>query len=371
MTRIWVAMKDPGGTNAVWPVAEELKQRGHRILHIPNGKAVELLAEKMRDDTTLVCFAARNAELLLHWIDPEMTPHVYITSMCSEGGIGRNFIPIMRDMGIPTVAVQDYWGGALKVEFKDPIYWPDAICVPDELGREMVLDAWQGYDPNRVHITGQPAFDKLTRLDATSAEKKIWEFVIRAPKYYDVKFIVFAGQLKHTSSALRALVQSLNDLPYRHIVLVALQHPRFKNNAPEEIEPFEKACGEFKNGMLLRNHPDISTDEWVAASNLVVSLTSTVLATGAYFRKPCIAYLPPEIFQSELAANGFTFLPMAKVGACAVAESEEQLDDLAIQALHGEEGDPLQLLENQEKYFVLDGKNASRVADVAMSLVKK
>lgn len=46
MARIWAVMKDPGGTNAVWPVIEELRSRKHIVLPIANGTAVELLAQK-------------------------------------------------------------------------------------------------------------------------------------------------------------------------------------------------------------------------------------------------------------------------------------------------------------------------------------
>lgn len=361
MARIWAVMKDPGGHNAVWPVSEELKRRGHEVFDIATGTAVKILTEKKQ----LFIEAGKEAGYLLEWLP---APDAYLTSMCSEGGVGRDLIPIMRDMNIPTITLQDYWGGALKVEFGDNTYWPDAICVPDELGKEMVLDAWQSYNPSHVCVTGQPAFDKLFYLDYVTIAKKMADCDPHRKLFCGSPIVVYAGQLRHSAATLRALIEALNNLP-DPAVLVALQHPRFKDNAPDEVAPWELACEEFKNGRLVKGSAPFSTDEWVAASDLVVSMTSTVLATGAYLRKECIAYLSPEIFESELAANGFKFLPMAKVGACAVAENQDQLNQL-VSKVRYVLGDPLAIRRNQEKYFKLDGQNASRVADVVLGLIK-
>lgn len=365
MARIWVVMKDPGGTNAVWPVVEELRRRNHIVLPIAHGKAIEVLAQKK-----VSFFAAQDDVNILQELF-NCFPDVYITSICSARGIGRDLIPLLRSIGIPTVAVQDCWGGAALTEFKDTSYWPDVLCVQDELAKTMMSDAWVDYEKQggKIEITGQPAFDKLATLDSYAAKQKIWDTVIQAPKYTIPKFIVYAGQLEHTAETLRALIQTLNQIPY-DICLVALQHRRYARDyvSQEELDQWEEVLREFKNGMLFTNHKDISTEEWVATGDVVVSMTSTVLAIGAYLRKECVAYLPPNIFESELATGGYKFLPMEKLGACSIAQSQEDLTDLVTRAL-SERHDPLGLRINQEKYFITDGKSASRVVNVIENLL--
>ena len=164
----------------------------------------------------------------------------------------------------------------------------------------------------------------------------------------------------------------MNEFPY-HICLVALQHPKYSKDyvSVEELREWDRSCTKFNNGILLGKHKDITTDEWVAASDLVVSMTSTILATAAYLRKLCVAYLTPEIFETKLAAGGYKFLPIAKLGACKVATHEEELKHFVGLALFSDQHDVLGLLENQKKHFSCDGKNAARVADVVESLLRK
>lgn len=90
----------------------------------------------------------------------------------------------------------------------------------------------------------------------------------------------------------------------------------------------------------------------------MVSMTSTVLATAGYFRKECVSILLPEV--DKLQGLGLSGLPMEKLGTCAVARSQSEIETLIIKALSP---NGLGLRKNQEKHFILDGKSASRVAD--------
>ncbi len=96
---IWNVCRDLGGTNGVLPVAKKLGEMGHQSLIIPNGKALEILP-----NLGIEFFTLDRA------LEVAPLPNVVVTSMCSDGGIGRNFVPIMNMAGIPVVAFQDYWG---------------------------------------------------------------------------------------------------------------------------------------------------------------------------------------------------------------------------------------------------------------------
>lgn len=358
MAKIWAVMKDPGGTNAVWPVVEELRRRKHIVLPIAHGKAIELLAEKKvsfvaAQDTN----ALQNEFLYL--------PDVYITSMCNDGGIGRNMIPALRSMGIPTVAVQDYWGRTALTEFRDPRYWPDAVCAQDKLGKEMVLDAWTGYETvlrGRVEITGQPAFDVFAAIDVPATKMRVLK---NSDCKESFQVVLYAGQLEASAETFASLVKALNCLP-QPVRLIALKHPRMSSDAPEEEKLWNEALGQFTNGVVLKKG-NFSTEEWVVASDLIVSMFSTLLATAAHLRKECLSILLPEAGGKRLQESKWPFLPFEKLGSCAVARSQNEVEMLLKQALSV---DGLGLRKNQKKHFRADGKGASRVADVIESLLK-
>ena len=46
MSKILVAVKDPGGTRAVLKVVDELKKKREEILMVADGSAVKLLADR-------------------------------------------------------------------------------------------------------------------------------------------------------------------------------------------------------------------------------------------------------------------------------------------------------------------------------------
>jgi CDP-glycerol glycerophosphotransferase (TagB/SpsB family) len=286
-------------------------------------------------------------------------PDVFVTSTCGDGGLGRNLIPHFRELAIPTVAVTDYWGGGQNQFFKEVEFWPDAICVQDELSKDMLLEDWHGYSETRVHVTGQPAFDALANMDAVKIKSEVREL---SGCKDNRPLIVYAGQLQGSSETLLALVRALNTLPDT-MYLTLLKHPRFFINSPEEEEPWNKAVAEFKNGVIFERG-DFSTDEWSAACDVMISMTSTVLATAGYFRKECISILLPEL--DKLQGLGLSGLPMEKLGTCAVARSQNEIKTLIAKALSS---NGLGLKENQEKHFKLDGKSASRVADVVEGLL--
>ena len=360
MARIWVVTRDPGGHNAVWPAREELNRRHHHVLDIATGKAIEIMKSKK-----IPFVAVPETPTPYHdyneFFDDLKLPDVYVTSTCSEGGIGRNLIRLLGYLGVPTVAVTDFWGGGQNQFFKDTKFWPDAICVQDELSKEILLGDWHGYSESRVHITGQPAFDALANINTSEITDRVRQSSSCNENW---PIVVYAGQLQGSSETLLSLVRALNNLPNK-VYLALLKHPRMSMNSPEEETPWNKAKNEFTNGVILERG-NFSTDEWSAACDVMVSMTSTVLATAGYLRKECVSILLPQV--DKLQGLGLSGLPMEKLGTCAVARSQDETETLLKKALSQ---DGLGLRKNQENHFKLDGKSASRVADVVENLLIK
>jgi hypothetical protein len=353
LARIWIVTKDPGGHNAVWPVREELTRRGHTVLDIAHGKAIEIL---QTNNIPHIVVPDEDGVILTNWVD---LPDILLTSTCSDGGLGRNLIPQLMEVGIPTVAVTDYWGGAQNQCFSDPSFWPSAICVQDELSKKILLDDWQEYEEDRVRITGQPSFDNLSSMNVEAVKSAVRQ---RSNCKEAWPIVVYAGQLQGSTHTLQALVKSLNVLP-QPVYLALLKHPRFLINSPEEEVPWDEAVAQFTNGEMLESGK-FTTETWSATCDVMVSMTSTVLAIAGYLRKECISILLPEI--DKLQGLGLAGLPMEQLGTCAVARSQRDIQRLVTQALYTQ---GLGLRENQEKHFILDGGSAARVADIVEELM--
>jgi len=355
MSRIWIATKDPGGHNALSPVQEVLENREHSVLSIVHGKAIDMAhAEKIPH----VVAHDASPEPLLHWLT---LPDIFITSMCGEGGVGRNLIPELKKRGIPTIGMQDYWGTELRKAFADPLYWPRALCVQDPLGMELVQEAWPTYSNECIKITGQPAFDSLITYAKVDTQAHFRTELGCTEKW---PIVLYAGQLQESAETLLSLIRTLNQLPHK-VYLIPLLHPRLPNDAPEEVFLHSQAVAEFHNGIVV-DRDTLSTDQLVATSNVVVTMFSTVLITAAYLEKECVSVLLPNAGEAQLKKAGLEFLPMEKLRCCAVARNQKEIDEIIPKAL-SKKG--LGLRRNQRKHFANDGKSAVRIADVVEDLV--
>lgn len=258
---VWAVCKDPGGTNGLLPVVKQLRNIGHDVKVIPNGKAVELLGGGNEE-----CFTFEQALALM----PE--PDVLVTSMCSDGGLGRNLVPLLFRAGIPAVALQDFWGARLWTSWADPRYRPNYICVNDEIGADIVIKAWPEILRSRIKITGYPAMDKYANLDVegTAARARL---ALGLTEKKPV--ILYAGSVEREGEVISEVVKVLNEIG-ADIYFVPRQHPRMKNNAPEEVPHWEKAMDDFKGGTLIADSSACDTISIIAASDLVIAMYSAV-----------------------------------------------------------------------------------------------
>ncbi|MBI4214931.1 CDP-glycerol glycerophosphotransferase family protein, partial [archaeon] len=260
--RVWAVAKDPGGTNGVLPVVKVLRERGVHVDLIAHGKAPEL-AQVKELGTYLV--AGHDPQNVL---DTLPLPDAYITSMCSEGSVGRSLIPLMRERGIPTIGAQDFWGGHLISCFSNPVHQPDYIWVNDELGADVVQRAWSGFDREQIWVTGFPAMDKYAQVDVKSTRQRVR---MNLQLEEESSIVLFAGQLQGTGQLLGTVVNALNILTTTgvRVAFAPRQHPRMPNNAPWEMPLWEEALARFRVGQLL-DTSIVSTPEMVAAADVVV-----------------------------------------------------------------------------------------------------
>jgi len=153
---------DPGGAEAVAPVIQALQ----------NDRLVQVRAFACREACDVwtrhnIFFESLSENLTIAQAGEKMlTPPASLllsgTSYNNSVDLEKRFIAAAHNFGIPSLAVLDFWSNYL-VRFQDSdgrlTFIPDRIAVMDQLAyNELTI---LGIDPNRLVITGQPAFDVL------------------------------------------------------------------------------------------------------------------------------------------------------------------------------------------------------------------
>ena len=361
MGLILAVCKDPGGTNNILPVVKALRENlNYDIRLIANGTAVKILSETQENYEVL----NSAGEAFRRYPNPG----AMITSMCSDGGVGRDLVPILRGR-CPTVAFHDYWGSRLFTEWRDPKYRPDFSVVNDELDVKIVMMAWSDYKIDQLIVTGYPMFDQYAvKHDETALLAEISSKL--GIETQSKPIVLFpCGIFKGASRFLSEIIGVLNELG-QDIFFIPRFHPSLKQNAPEEIELWGQILKKFKGGTLIANSSACSTQDLIRTASVVISDFSTTLLEAILVRKPNISvcYLEEiqRIYRGEFAGVGELMLdpPFVTLGCSAKATDKTCLGQQILDAINGKLG----LQNAQEKHFSLDGKNALRAAKFISSL---
>ena len=353
--QVWAVCKDPGGTASILPAVRELRRRRVPVTLFGNGKAVELLTNRGEKFTP-----ASDTQSVLSQHSP---PRVLLTSMCGDGGVGRDLVPLLWDQS-KIVAVQDFWGAQLLTSWSDQQYRPHVICVNDRVGSELVEKAWPDFHPSQVIITGYPALDKYVNYDATKADRATRDTLdITLDEYV----ILFGGQLEGSGAMLSELIEALNVIG-TPITLIARPHPRMSNDAPEEMTLWSQSLRQRQTGRIVDSAKVSDVRALISTASLVVSMYSTMLVEAAVMRRDNISLLYPKVGAKQLCESTgglMSDFPLVTLGCSQKAEHIDQLIQLIRRAINTS----LALRADQERTFRLDGHNSSRVADLIASLM--
>lgn len=358
---VWAVCKDPSGVQTILPIVNELKGIGKEVVVITNGKATELINKKD--------FAAASA---LEVIEQLSLPEAMVTSMCSEGGVGRDLVPLLRERKIPSVAVQDFWGAYVDKDttdnsWSDQVYRPNTICVGDEYARRLVIAAWPDFYLENIRITGFPAMDKYVAYDSAAAV----DTVRRNFNLLEHKIILYLGDCLPGTSQMLAEVVAVLDCKMP-ICLITRKHPRMKDQVPEEFLAWKQVENDFPcqdSCRLVTDSTAYDLPALIAAADLVISnpLSSTPI-DAAHLRKDNIVLFYPVVQKQFEAYQGDQMkeVPVVALGCSRQVINRQELKEAVSESLaYG-----LGLTENQKKHFRADGKNSERVARVVEELEK-
>lgn len=340
---IWAYCKDPGGTAGILPVVAQLRQRGHDVHLFTEGVATKTCEEQGIAHTSVTS---------VHDVLDRQRPSIFLTSMCSKGGVGRDLVPHLRPKCV-TVALQDFWGARLNTDWKDEQYRPHYIVVNDEVGESIVTRVW-GDLSTGVIVSGYPALDRLHGKDFASLRQSVRNLLDLG----DRKVILFPGQVRRSGQVLAEVVDALRQIN-EPIALMPRMHPRMKTDAPDQCAIWKAT---LKGSTVQVLDAPMTSDQALAVSDVVVGAFSTMLVDAAIMRKNVISHLNPmsggASFQEETGGI-FDEFPLVSLG-CSLKSTDHDTLVRGLSLLLSQEG---YLADHQEHVFKVDGRNTERLVD--------
>ena len=314
----------PGGVNAILPVIKILNKEGKvDVVTIAHQYSEKILDEKginykTINDYGLSDVSVKSMERLLQ----EESPDLVLTGTSAQDENNRDTIEqtitlAAKRSGIISLAVLDFWGN-YSLRFKDIHtgksfkFLPDKVAIMDKFAEKDMLK--EGFDKERLVITGNPHFDNLEirARKFTDKEKHILREQIGLNS--DLQVFYAANAFKKEKDNLGywdlnnicLINEVLGKLPEEQknrTSLVVKLHPRVPADDLEEISQYinQHSGGRIK---LVTN---ISSQELVLASDITLISFSTVGIEAVYMRKPCISIQPGlkgEDYLAILTQNG-------------------------------------------------------------------
>ena len=359
---------DAGGTRAIVPVVKTLRLKKRvRIKILAYAQAGNIWQEHNLPFEELSKrtsgFEAR------HWLGQSGAALVLAGTSTNELEWEKLFIAEANDLGVPSLAVLDFWTNYIaRFSGTDghTQFLPDRIAIMDEWARdEMIL---VGFDPSRLVITGQPAFDNLSALRTKFSLAQRQAVRIGLGVAPEEKLVLFASQpfsqlygadptgpdyLGYDElSVLQALVETLDYLAEHHaqrIVLNIRPHPRESDEALKAIK------GRIVR-VLVSNQAE--THAHVMAADLVTGMNSILLMEACYLGCLVVS-LQPELREADvLPTNRWRMSQAIYHYSAFIPIIEELLFNPATQ----------QTLHKRLSHLFVDGLATQRVANLVYEL---
>ena len=283
--KIMLYANDPGGANAISPLVEPLRERGHEIYVFANLSALQILNCKEYSNEL------RN-----------IMPDILITGTSAKNLNERYLWQEAKNLKIKTIAFVEYWGNygirfsdisALEIEkFNGNCNMlPDYIIVPDDFAKEEAIK--EGVPSNLIYPLGNPHFQNIySKLNFI--ENKKTNFVDENETLITYASQPFTEDLGKPGEELNVLEDIIDSTDKK--ILVKL-HPK------EDFSKFDK----YKDKVMLNK--EMSMPEIIKASDLVISINSMVLLEAMIIKKPIIAYQRNETDKNKFILTKFGIIP--------------------------------------------------------------
>ncbi|MSQ13341.1 MAG: hypothetical protein EXR47_04260 [Dehalococcoidia bacterium] len=333
LPRLLVAAQDPGGANAIAPVARRLLEEGRVELRVAG---VRWAAAAFRSwELPPLTLPADLEHLPATWEAMDAAAQLLLDAFPADGLLlGTSWGPSIEkaltrwgfSQGVPAVAVLDAWANYAE-RFRGPgpeqrmEFLPDRIAIMDDWARREMLAL--GFPKERLVVTGQPALDLLAgsagsdeetrrRAEArrqlgVAAGAKVVAFFsqpISALYGSDPSSPAYLGYDEQT--VLRDLAQVIGALPQEHsapFVLLVKPHPK------EAAGEMQRYLASTKGASI--TDPQTSPQALLHAADVVVGMSSILLVESYLMGKPTISYQPGLRLEDPLVLTRAGVLPRA------------------------------------------------------------
>ena len=309
--RSWVIfLEDPGAVNAIAPLVETLARDKVVFKLFADGQAMRLMRERGFEP-----FQLRSSDGTFdHAISPSSELLIVGTSENRESK-GFELTTFARKVGVPSIAIIDAAVNAahrFRGNSSEPLaYAPDWLLVPDQWTADKYVEL--GFAQDRVAVVGDPNVDRLrdvlTDFKQTGREtirenvfpsvartQKVLTFISEvstglAPEQYqrsaEYTLCGWGEANGRTEIVVEEILNAITQLvaeglprPY----LVLRRHPK-------------EAALDLGNLVSSFDRVSIGGDplSLVYASDIVMGMSSMLLAEAHFLGVPCLAVLPREI----------------------------------------------------------------------------
>lgn len=356
-TRILVGLRDPGEANALLPVLNKLTQEPCDMFVMADS-----LGKKMVENAALGFTRSRSFDPLLRIVS--IKADIMLTGFSGMPGTELALTANARQSGIPVVWIEDYPGGILpyyrlnKPHPTNPAVIPDYIFVVNEWAKEEELKYIPGFNPSKIIVTGQPAFDSIAVEDRQGTRARVREALKMGS---GESLIVYMGIPTIASAeALEILVKGINDLGLRNFRLVNRRHPRdtTPNETYDQITDSVRPCIVDTTGF--------TTDKVGMAADLVITTYSTTGIEAVQRGVPSIHILIKDILAKSESGENVPIPPPVLDGSSLAVYKPEEMADVLNQALL----QPDFLRQKMSKWKV-DGHATDRVVDLILKIARE
>jgi hypothetical protein len=323
---VLVFVEDPGAVNFIVPLIPALEESGLRVKTVADGLARSIMASKGLPISTVD--SARD------WVKQTQPRLLLCGTSENLESLAFDLIKSARKENIPSIAVIDAAMNASRRfagRSGNPLaHAPDFLLVNDVWTRDEYERI--GFPKEHIHITGHPQYDELLALreqwDALGKSQMRAQVFPWAP--VDKKLIVFIGEPnsgleagifedrgdyvlkgrgtthKRTQIVLEECLDALKTIK-SSISFVLRPHPK------DRIEDYRDYDGEID--YLSRTE---KAYEVVYAADLVVGITSSLIAEASLLGTPTLSIVPRAIEKE--------WLPNVRIGETPCAYSRKEVE---------------------------------------------
>ncbi len=259
--KIVAASWHPGGVNAISPVIKRLTGDGKiDVVVIGHQFSENIFRSNNINYRTINSYGLRDVSVdSMAWLLKVELPDLVLTGTSVQDDKNRDVIEqtitlAAKRMGIKSLAVLDLWQNYYQrvsdiytgERFR---FLPDKIAVMDGLAKEAMIK--EGFDRQKLVITGSPHFDDLGRLVSgyTLEKKETIRSAIGVPKstYLVMYATDISADLKMLGAGFTDLdcleilclgITQLEEKKKKNVSLLLKKHPREKEKCFEKLFKF-------------------------------------------------------------------------------------------------------------------------------------